>query len=515
MRKKMLSKKKSLNIVVYFLVLLCMVFGCLRVNIFGIVDKIIDKKFPETKYTNEDFRNFSTTYSPLWLNDAMLNDADEVETLSSGAWIFIGYKELNMPTPLYLKIVAEDEARFNIYSVEGYQLKHVNIEDGEAIVNLGFLQKDDAGIRIDIEADKGETVRIESIALNDKEISRDFVCRFFRNIAIFFVCILGSVVLKVVFSEKNLVLKLKQEWNKKRIYYDIAFSVVFLSSMFLGIWEVTVMLLLIERMLKEQHETVRVKKYFVNTCMGIYIVLLLAKIQSGNIWILNNASDKIIVAVIILAIWGMQASSMGAVIAVAISYFEFYYFDIVFLENTLEGLLKQNVNQSIPELNCLITLLVYICLQTLIGKRLGNLIYFTVTVLYYVGNLIKMKYQGTIFRASDLKLWKELLGIMGKYVPRAVLILTAICLIGLLIAIIMCQKKIIQHFRPHFSFQSIYVIIGMITLCYLLFSGHFSQMGVLAAGEEQSVSDCVSMSGFQVYTLFEFTGNNRIKQPEK
>lgn len=510
--KKRIPYEKLMCIVLATAILLATLLGC---NVGNLMGRTVNHYYPERVFTVEDMCN------QLWIKDMELQEDGSFLAVTKDPWIYVGFEILGNRRPAVVNMVMlsypEDEF-FEIWTVDSYQKQSVVLKPGDNELILTELAAGDTGLRLDLFHSKYSRAKIDKIIINDNAYMTELLCNVFRNFAVIGAGFLLFYLLCICWG------RLREQENKtvmwveaKEIPVRLACFLLSMLGIAVGLWELAAVATIFY-FGTGKREKAKTAQKIMQVCavagMGILVAVFSMGLQCASLLFVRDSGDKCIVFLIFLCIWTAGKKNFGALLCAGFYLYEHVFFAKLLGGNSISHILKFEFINAVTAMNLALVLVIYLALIGLLGRHLGNLLHWFFTLLYYLACVIKIRYNGEIFRLTDFKLLGELAGIIQSYVPVVVLVLLAV---GITAAIVMCiiwRKRVGAFLKPVFHWEGIELAVLAVIGSVMILNGVFSGMGLTVGKVQLDVNSQIVGYGFSVYTLTEFTGNNNIAEPE-
>lgn len=132
------------------------------------------------------------------------------------------------------------------------------------------------------------------------------------------------------------------------------------------------------------------------------------------------------------------------------------------------------VFSALTGINLFFVVLIVLSLSAICGPRLGGVLSFILYVVLFVGNAIKILYQGSLFTPIDLLVVKELFEIAPQYIGTAGVVLLVVFVV-LLVGLICWQiKRVARFLCPHPSILMMLIVPVLIFFSSQLYQSTYS-----------------------------------------
>lgn len=488
----------------------------LAFNTGGLVSRGAAHFFPEITFTVD------TIQSALHIKDMEVTEDGAFVATTSDPWIYIRFAELNGCRPVVLNLVMEhypEDSYMEVWTVENYQREKFTLKPGDNYLQLTRIADSDVGIRLDLFPHKGLTGKMNYLIVNDNAYLTGTICNMFRNLAVIGVCFLAYYLFKLLWMRLQKKDCTIVEWSASHRKLLEALCVLLAAvGILTGLWELSVVVIILcFAVLQEERETKTAAK-ILHICaiagLGIIVAVFSTALQCDSLLLVRDIGDKCLLAMLLLLVWEAGRKDIGALLCACFYLLEHVWFMHLAGGDSVLYIVKYSLVNAVTALNVMIVLLIYMTITELLGRRLGNLINWFFTLLYFAACAVKLRYNGEMFRMADFKLMGELVGIIDSYVPIAVLVLAGVLIVVLIVMCVIWRKKLAAFFRPIFRWDGISVALVMVLVDILVLTGRLYSMGITVGTEQLDVNSEIVKYGFSIYTLTEFTGNNNMNKPE-
>ena len=496
---------------VMVMLLVTLVFGC---NVGKITSRIIDHFYPERIFGLEEMQ------SQLQLKEIAVAEDGRLVALSNGPWIYLDFSVLDDERPMVVNLKVEecpDDYNICIYMINSLKLEERLLKKGDNYVLMDNLESTDVGVRFDIFTKTGQDMRISEIVVNDNVYMTSWLCRGLRNLAMIELGILLFYALCYGIS----IMRSKGDYSKYQ--KGICYGSLGLCGLGVvtGLWELLIIgfaLYFALTQKNEREETVpKWKNWLLIFGVSVVMALFLPCIQSEQIWMLNHWEDKVILLFFAASVWVAAKRKYKAFGCILFYLWEHTYFLSVVTNDPMDYLAKYNLFNTVALLNLTLVLVLYLAIDGLLGKRLGGLINWLLLIIYFAANVIKLRFNGDFFRKNDFTLYKELGGIIGNYVPKSLLIVAVIALLGLLIWVITHYKSVGRYLKPQFKIEGVVFGAAFVMVAAGILTGKAAGAGIDMQNSEikMNIDKEIENYGFAVFTLAEYTGSNSMEEPDE
>ncbi|EMS70373.1 LTA synthase family protein [Ruminiclostridium cellobioparum] len=152
------------------------------------------------------------------------------------------------------------------------------------------------------------------------------------------------------------------------------------------------------------------------------------------------------------------------------SFISFFVF-VTVITFLCEYSIRQEIKATITDMlhpnimfNILVLCSLYMCLISLFGKGISNVLLSIVAIFLTIANFIKFTYFDEPFYPWDLYMFKNLIGICKDYLNIPIVIAVLVILAGLIFLLVKFRKNVLSYLKPGFNF----VIMPFALILFLL-----------------------------------------------
>ncbi|HAG04242.1 MAG TPA: hypothetical protein DCG28_02270 [Lachnospiraceae bacterium] len=161
------------------------------------------------------------------------------------------------------------------------------------------------------------------------------------------------------------------------------------------------------------------------------------------------------------------------------------------------GHLKEFVFSPVFIYNILLLNLCYGVITSLIGRGIGNIIFFLVNVVFFVFNYVKLRYHDTMFHPGDLMQIKDAWAIAMGAITVVHTVLIVICLLFVLFALYLLRK----HLKPSIALWSLVVFLSVTAVfCRYTAKEGLADIGITPVDKWLDDEIRMDRQGFYMYT---------------
>lgn len=448
---------------VYAFIILC--FAMLSINFGNVTSAIGRALYPEYIVNNADLAS-----EKIWLRDFTYLEDGSIQSTSGAPWIYVDFNKNGLSQPMNLEIDIESATNENqhvlMYYVDTYQVASLEMKPGAHLIQLNLLSEDDFGLRLDLATQAGEVIKLNRIVFNNNnDVTKCFQLRALGCLV--WLLILGCAL----------------------IYKERKISVCTINTHQFFLRYITVLFYGVLGMFFSYH-------------------MFLGPLEQLSIW--ESVSFGCLL-IVFAAMYIREKFDVGIwIFAYALSH---GYLQYKLNDYALSCYIRNFWITPILVLNLLFVFLIVFTVYKLIGDHLGNLLCGSISLIYIVANIVKMKYQNSLIRLADLKLGREVIGIAGAYIDLRILAGGIVCLIGMLYLGIIFRHKLRNFFRPQFSRSALIMLVVGCCFVYLILSNGLKNCGIDVDKYYLTNKQQINEMGFGFYSLLEFTGNQKSNEP--
>ncbi len=506
--------KQFLHKTHYIILALVIVCGIIfSTNPGNITSKVINRIYPEYIISNADFGTQKAE-----LKDFSQNTDGSITSTTADPWIYIAFEPNGMERIFLVDIEIqhlsnEGEVTF-LYPIESYGTQELVLSSGTNRTRLTHLTELDYGVRFDLASDTNQTLYIDKFIFNNNS----FLTTYFGSkvaACTIWLTMLLTLLLVSEFAFKNRNKIWFNETSGKQFIFLCGISVLILS--FIGIWPLAfagmACMIYVQKHISGQRTIFTLPGilcFLLTTVLGLIFAWLAPSLSS---WVLVSIDAKLIFTLLLLLLWSFFNKDFDISISSLIYIMIHGHLLYVFTSYPEHYIIKYGLFNARLTLNLLLFLSVVILFKKLLGKRLGNAVFYIIFASYTIANLVKIHYQNSLFSSADLKIGSEIIGIAGQYITKGQAIAMVSAIIILSALVIRYRRFLKEYLKPQFSFYCIPATLIVWILCQSIVINSFPSI-VNVEGQHLTNQSQINELGFGVYTLLEFSNNQNTNEPE-
>lgn len=485
-----MNKKRTAVVVLGIVWVLFFGAGILvSLNGFGITSRWIADIYPEAVITPEEF-----TPPKAYLKEFTQNGDGSITSDSADPWLFVNLNANGLTRLHTLEINVSSATNLgegiSVFYADSYQSVGFLLKEGCNRVTLRKAAENDNGLRLDLTAKQKQTIKIDSIIINN---NRYLTTCYGRKIFSFLACFLWISLLLLV-SVPAVKEKISGSIPQK-------FSWIF------------------SRNLKENPAVSGRLPHILSWGSSCIIGCGLAfcfswQINADKAFFEYDLGNLILWAAVLLLSYLGVGGRLSVLSFTGIYMFVHGYLQYSLNDESMGYYVSRMYFNAMLAVNVLLFILLVLMLQKLVGMALGNLVFAIIFGLYILANLIKLKYQNALFSSADFALAGEIAGIAGQYVRLWMVGLLLILLVGIVFVCVKYGKKLKEYFKPRFRWTSIPTALCFLAMVLVSLSNGFQKLGIDTKVEYRTNKEQLNAMGFGMYTLLEFSGNQNTGEPE-
>lgn len=453
--KNFIKYHKRTAVYLVVLILLAIAFSY---NLFNITGNIVDIIYPEYIIQNSDLKS-----EKVVLKDFVLQENGSIESVTADPWIYIDLNKNQLGHPVNVNVVLEDATNIGeeivIYYISSYNSDVYTIQSSNNYIDLKYMMNSDFGVRLDLTTNTNENIKIQKIVFNENILLTTMVCGKIRTMCFLMIVLLLEIaIVRFVMKKKILIIPV------------------------------------------------------ILTTIGMIPLILQVVLKDLFVWEIN--ASKVIVLLFLVLLWFVLNKRFDiGILSIVYTLIHGY---LIYILNDYDIIycLKYQMFNGVLAFNILFIILLFVFFQHLLGRYLGDFMFWFLFGICIIANLIKIKFQNALFTFSDLKLLDEIIGIADQYVDRKWIILGTCILVIVLFICVKYRAKIAPYLHLYISKKVVFSFGMIIILFQMILTNVFCTIGINVDIQYLMDRDKLNAFGFGIYTLLEFSGNQNNGKPE-
>lgn len=495
----------------------------------GGMSKLVAVKFPEKKFTIEDISK-----APYGIYNFEHVDRGRIKSTSIEAWVYIDYQVLDIKNPVILDFeildTNETQNEFIMYYHPSYVLQRVEEKVGEIHVPLSYRTSGDRGIRLDVTRLEDKEFQFGEFVINDNStLTKVYLQRMDR--AMFY----------LLFIMISIISLLWDKGKQKKSDFIVAMCLILLViTTLLGgaiIGYLGLLGLLVAQTSEKTSAFSLMKSFKLLLCgaAGIFTVILFLVNYDSIVQMLFSVNSEcgiknawVIVASffiidIIKDLLGRNESdffrnlSCKAIIIMLI----YIILEIMitgyinaFAPGQWMNYLRTDIFTAKMTANILVLWMFFFAFSAILSVNWSIVIFAVVGTILIVGNLIKIRYQGSLFKLSDIFVLKEAVGIAKQYVSTKwmIFLLIVAVIIGLLF--FLNRQRIKDKLKVSVNKSSFLFLPALFAVIFFLNNNGLKIIGIDATVKYKQEKENLDALGVGLYYYYMVLQGSMVDRPQ-
>ena len=524
-------------------ILFLMVVACIiKLDPGEFLQRMVEGVYPQRIIEREEL------FENTWAMSGYEIEGDSLRSVDRTNWLYLEFKQYGIRNAKLLNVNVESisqEGTMKVYYVDSYLELLAEISEGQNRVYLAYNTEGIEGLRLDLASIDGVDITIRDIEINNTADLTHYIQSWILKILAVAVYILAGCLVYSYMKEKGesyIAAIDKKHWLDRKdidvcIFLLIPIAVFMAAALGIAAAGYILAILLLGSLgyIHRNYENHTGQSRWLHYGIGVIFAIVLAKaitmVESGTRLLTDNSVEltveNIFIAVLTAIIWTEMLGFRSRRMKEMTRLWEKAIFLYAVLETTVrffsqgmewgDGLrfIRYHLLDEVFMANIILILCLVTLLWALAGRGLATVLLLLLYSVLLIGNVIKLKYQGTVLKPVDIFVVSDMWAIAGQYVNIYLLFLLFLVCVGAgAVLIIRFRKKVVGYLWPEISKALILVLPLCIFFVSQVNGNCFYDLGINKKIQWMEETDIEQAQGIGYYTYYSLTRLSEVQMEE-